>query len=89
MARVYGCIDNVQAQFITSCLEQAGHHPFLYSRRSNPGAGMLDVIKLAAIRNFGNHSIAEMKVLVPFGEVLGAEETLRTVLNVREGTNSD
>ena len=70
MARVFGCLDNVQAQYVTSLLEQAGYHPFLYSRIFNPNADMVAVTKVP--RNFGNHPIAEMKVLVPFAEVLAA-----------------
>jgi len=73
MARVFGCTDNVQAQFVTSCLEQAGYHPFLYSRMFNPGA---DLVTLTAPRNFGRHPIVELKVLLPFSEVLRAKKTL-------------
>ena len=73
MARVYGCTDNVQAQYVTTCLEQAGYHPFLYSRMFNPRA---DVMAITGIRNYGNHPIAELKVLVPFSEVPAAEGTL-------------
>jgi hypothetical protein len=77
MARVFGSIDNVQAQYATTCLEQAGYHPFLYSRRRNPGAGMIEGWMRGGIRNYGNHPIVEIKVLVPFSEVLKAEETLK------------
>jgi hypothetical protein len=71
MARVYGNTDNIQAQFITQCLTQAGFHPFLYSRRFNPGA---DKVVITNVRNFGKYSIAELKVLVPYKEVLKAEK---------------
>ncbi len=83
LARVFGSIDNVQAQYVTSCLEQAGYHPFLYSRRFNPGAGMIDTWVRVGIRNYGKHPIVEMKVLVPFSEVLRAEKSL-TELGLRE-----
>jgi hypothetical protein len=73
MARVFGCNDNVQAQFVTSCLEQAGFHPFLHSRMFNPGP---DFVAITAPRNFGRHSIVELKVLLPFSEVLKAKKTL-------------
>jgi len=73
MARVFGCTDNVQAQFVTTCLEQAGLHPFLYSRMSNPGA---DLVAIIGPRNFGRHPIVELKVLLPFSEVLNAKKTL-------------
>jgi hypothetical protein len=73
MARVFGCTDNVQAQFVTTCLEQAGFHPFLYSRMFNPGA---DLVALTGPRNFGRYPIVELKVLLPFSEVLNAKKTL-------------
>ena len=74
MARVFGCTDNVQAQFATTCLEQAGFHPFLYTRMFNPGA---DLVAVTGPRNFGRHPIMELKVLVPFIEVLKAKKTLK------------
>jgi hypothetical protein len=74
MARVYGSTDNVQAQFVTSSLEQAGFHPFLYSRRFNPGTDIVTPGRM--IRNFGKNPIVELKVLVPFAEVAGAEKAL-------------
>jgi hypothetical protein len=74
MARVYGCTDNVQAQFVTTTLEQSGYHPFLYSRKWNPGADL--VAPGGIVRNYGNHPFVELKVLVPFAEVLNAEKTL-------------
>jgi hypothetical protein len=83
MARVYGSIDNVQAQYVTQCLEQASLHPFQYSRMFNPGAGAIDNWVRAGIRNFGNHPIVEQKVLVPFSEVIKAENTLRE-LDIRD-----
>jgi len=86
MARVFGCIDNVQAQYVTTCLTQAGYHPFLYSRRFNPGAGMINTWVKAGIRNYGKHPIVELKVLVPFSEVLRAEKTIQE-LNIAEEQN--
>jgi hypothetical protein len=82
MARVFGCTDNVQAQYVTTCLEQAGYHPFLYSKRFNPGADIVSIQRMT--RNYGNHPIVELKVLVPFSEVLGAENTLHE-LGIIEG----
>ena len=87
MARVYGSIDNVQSQYVTTCLEQAGLHPFLYSRRFNPGSGMINTWVRAGIRNYGKYPIVELKVLVPFAEVIKAEKTLRK-LNIKEYQSS-
>lgn len=75
MARVFGCFDNVHAQYVTTTLEQAGYHPFLYSRMFNPGADLVSISGM--VRNYGNHPIVELKVLVPFPEVLRATESLK------------
>jgi hypothetical protein len=79
MARVYGCTENLHVQHITSCLEQAGLHPFFYSRRFNPGA---DISTNILYRVFGDHPIVELKVLVPFTEVLKAEEVLKELASL-------
>ncbi len=81
MARVAGCTDNVQAQFLTKCLEQAGFHPFLYSRYFNPGADIVAIEKI--YRVYGEHPIVELKILVPFQEVLGAEVVLDEILETQ------
>ena len=73
MARVFGSTDNVLAQFVETCLKQAGFHPFLYSRMFNPGA---DLVAISVPRNFGRHPIVELKVLLPFNEVLASKQTL-------------
>ena len=77
MARIFGTIDNVQSQFVAACLTQAGFHPFLYSRKFNPGSGMINSWVRLGIRNYGKHPIAEIKILVPFAEVRRAEKALR------------
>ena len=74
MARIFGHIDNAQAQYVTRVLDQAGFHPFLYSRRFNPGA---TISKNIPLRLYGRHTIAELKVLVPFREVLEVEKVLK------------
>jgi hypothetical protein len=74
LVRVFGSTDNVQAQFVKTCLEQAGYHPFLYSRLFNPAA---DKIAVTAVRNYGKHPIEEQKVLVPFSELLAAAKELK------------
>ena len=76
MARVFGHFDNLQAQPATNCLSQTGLHPFLYSRHVNP---LPDRPMTAIPRLYGRHTIAEMKVLVPFAEVLEAEKVLSEV----------
>ena len=79
MAKVYETTDNVQSQFVTSCLEQGGFHPFLYSRRFNPGADIANITKM--YRVFGKHTIAGLKVLVPFEEALNARDFVKELLS--------
>jgi hypothetical protein len=74
MARVYGHTDNVQVQYTAECLRQAGFHPFLFSRKFNPGP---DIARWIPLRVYGQNTIAELKVLVLFSEVLEAEKTLK------------
>jgi hypothetical protein len=73
-ARVFGSMDNVQTQFASNCLKQAGYHPFLYNRMYNPVA---DKVSITPLRNFGKYPSIEQKVLVPFSEVLGAMKELK------------
>ena len=72
-ARVFGSLDNVQARFAASCLEQAGLHPFFYSRFFNPGVA---IGPKWSWRLFDGHITQEMKVFVPFDEVLEAGKVL-------------
>jgi hypothetical protein len=74
MARVFGSMDNVRAQFADTCLKQAGYHPFMYTRKYNPVA---DKVSITPLRNFGNHPDIEQKILVPFSEVLKAVKELK------------
>lgn len=71
---MFGTIDTVQAQYVTACLENAGMRPFLFSPRANPGSGMIDGWVKGGMRNVRNHPANELKVLVPFAEVLKAAE---------------
>jgi len=82
MARVYGTTDNVQAQYVASCFEQAGLHPFPYSRRYNPGA---DVAPFMAYRQFGGYILEEIKILLPFNEVEKAQKIVSELLPGGEG----
>lgn len=67
MARVYGVSDEAQAHHAHACLEQAGLHPFVYTRKASPlSLGSVDYGRL----------INEIAVLVPAAEVIAAEKTL-------------
>ncbi len=83
MARVFGTMDNVEAQRVTSVLEQAGFHPFLYSRLFNPTADLVAIGGIVRGYGAGNRPIPEQRVFVPFGEVLRAQKTLNK-LGIKE-----
>jgi hypothetical protein len=74
MGRVFGSFDLVQANYVSSCFEQVGLHPLVYSRRFNPNPDKADIW---VVRNFGNHPAGELKVLVPFSEVLKALKEIK------------
>jgi hypothetical protein len=77
MARVYGTADTLQAHYIASCLEQAGLDPFVYSRRFSPGADIAPNFLFPQIRG---ETLNELKVCVPFGEVITAEGVLKDLV---------
>lgn len=83
MARVFGTMDNVEAQRVTSYLQQAGYHPFLFSRIYNPNADLVAIGGIIRGFGVGNHPIPEQRVFVPFGEVLRAQKKLHE-LGVKE-----
>jgi hypothetical protein len=76
MARVHGTTDNVQSQYIAECLEEAGFHPFLYSRMFHPDSGEPAV---AMLPNISRSSRTELKLLVPFREVIEAETFIKNL----------
>ena len=80
MARVFGSEDNVQTQFVKNCLAQAALHPFFFSRQYNPGP---DVSPQFSWRLFPDHNLQELKIFVPFKEVLSAQKIL-AALNITD-----
>ena len=77
MARVYGDLDDTKAQYVKSCLEQAGLHPFIYCKVQPKGGTRLVYTLFEANGDSGGHIVNEVKVMVPCQEVVTAEETLR------------
>ena len=76
MAQVFGHTDNVLVHHALRCLQQAGFHPMLFSRKlqSDVDAGLW-----IPFRMHMSNTIADLRVLVPFSEVLDAEQTLRSL----------
>jgi hypothetical protein len=77
-ARVFGTLDDTEAQYAASCLERSGMHPLLFSKRQPKGGPRFFNNKMwAPGGGYIGHTVTEIKVLVPCREVLKAEKTLR------------
>jgi hypothetical protein len=79
-ARVYGSTDVLATEYATRCLEQAGLHPFVFSRLAYRN---VDMAPNWSYRQFGGHNAAEIKILLPFSEVTAAETVLRNLALLR------
>jgi hypothetical protein len=77
MARVYGDLDDTNVQYVKSCLEQAGLHPFIFCKIQPKGGSRLVYTLFEAHGDSGGHIVNEIKVMVPCQEVESAENTLR------------
>ena len=77
MARVFGTSDEIQIQYVKSCLEENSFHPFIFSKKSTPmqlGGNDQSLINLSG--GLGEKIINEIKLLVPCSEVLEAEKLI-------------
>ncbi len=80
MARVFGTSDEIQIQYVKSCLEENSFHPFVYSRKSSPmHLGGADYSLFRASGDFDGHIINEIKLMVPCSEVLEAEKLISEI----------
>ena len=80
MARVFGTSDEIQIQYVKSCLEENSFHPFVYSRKSSPmHLGGTDYSLFRASGDFDGHIINEIKLMVPCSEVLEAEKLISEI----------
>jgi RNA polymerase subunit RPABC4/transcription elongation factor Spt4 len=77
MARVFGDLDDTKAQYVKTCLEQAGLHPIIYCKVQPKGGTRLVYTLFEANGDSGGHIVNEVKVMVPCQEVVTAEDTLR------------
>jgi len=77
MARVFGDSDAANVSFAASCLEKAGLHPFIYSRKASPiSIGGPEYTLFRASGEYGGHIVNEFKLMVPCQEVPEAERVL-------------
>lgn len=75
--RVYGSLNEVSVLYAKSCLEQEGLHPFLYSRKLPGMNNYSTYVANYYIDDYDGKGVDETKILVPFQEVITAENILR------------
>jgi hypothetical protein len=78
MVRVYGTLDNVEAQYAKNCLEQVGLHPVLFCRHQPKGGPRFVYSLFAASGDNLGHIVNEIKLMVPAQEVIKSEEILKS-----------
>lgn len=77
MARVFGDLDDTNAQYVRSCLEQAGLHPIIFSKIQPKGGSRLVSTLFEAHGDPYGNIVNEVKVMVSCQEVVSAEQILR------------
>jgi hypothetical protein len=78
MVRVFGSSDSVQVEFAKANLQDEGLHPFIYSRKTSPmHLGGVDYSLFRASGEYNGQIINEIKLMVPFQELIRAEEILQ------------
>ena len=78
MVRIYGCSDAAHMDYLKSCLEQSEFHPLIFSKKASPWhLGGSDYSLFSAAGDYDGHIINEIKLMVPFQEVIDAEKLLR------------
>lgn len=77
MARIYGTLDDLDAQYKKTCLEQEGLHSLLFCRHQPKGGPEIVYPLFEAEGDFWGNIVNEIKVMVPSQEVLRAEELLK------------
>lgn len=81
MARIFGSPDEAQINFIKSCLEKEGFHPFIYNRKATPmHLGGSDYSLFRSSGDSRNVVINEIKIVVPCIEVLEAKHAIDDIL---------
>jgi len=78
LAKVYGTVDEIQVHFIKQCLEEKGLHPFIFSKKSTAlHLGGIDHPIVDSVINPGKRNVMnEIKLLIPFTEVIEAWKTI-------------
>jgi len=80
MARIFGTLDDVTAQYVKSCLEQEGFHPIIFCRDHVKGGPRFVYNLFEAKGDYMGNIVNEIKVMVPCQEVLDAEKILKNIM---------
>ena len=76
MAKIYSVLDDTNAQYVKSCLEQEGFHPFIFCKVQPQGGSRLVYNLFEAQGDTKGHSVHEIKIMVPCQEAVEAEKIL-------------
>lgn len=77
MANVFSSPDEINVNLVKSTLEQEGLHPILFSKNSGYGEPRIMEIIYGTMGNYLKDGDKEIKVMIPFQEVIKAEELLK------------
>jgi hypothetical protein len=73
MAKIYSVLDYTNAEYVKSCLELEGFHPFIFCKVQPKGGSGLVQTLFEAQGDTKGHSVAEIKVMVPCQEVMESQ----------------
>jgi hypothetical protein len=79
MVRVFGSLNDVSVQYAKSCLEQDGLHPVLFCRHQPLGGQRFVFSLFEAEGDYLGNLVNEIKLMVPFQELIKAEDILKSV----------
>lgn len=79
-AKILGTDDVVQAELVKTSLAEAGLHPKIFNRRSASRTIEASMVNFFRGGESAKHPVNEIKVMVPFQEVVEAERILPEIL---------
>ncbi|MBN2011116.1 hypothetical protein JW960_17345 [candidate division KSB1 bacterium] len=83
MACVFAASDEMHADYLAQVLETEGLHPFLFQNKMRPNN--LSFSAIASTINEEMHRYFETRIMVPFGEVIAAEQILKDIETSESG----
>lgn len=79
MVRVYGTLDDLEAQYLKSCLEKENLHPILFCKIQPKGGPRFVYSLFEAVGDPWGNIVNEIKIMVPSQEVIKSEEIINLV----------